>query len=87
MLLHWRYHLNEWVIDYLENLGILADELILQRSRWSQKKLTRYANEVVDTMDAGGEVKRLWRDFHFIVKSARDIKVCVNSDRFEESHI
>jgi hypothetical protein len=62
-LLHWRYHVNEWVVDYLESQDMLRDDQVLQRSRWSQ------------TRQAAGDIDRLWRDFRFIVRAARDTKV------------
>ncbi|OAL71205.1 hypothetical protein A7D00_4869 [Trichophyton violaceum] len=70
-LIHWRYHLNEWVVGYLERMGILESSEILQREHWSQKKRTKYANEVVDAMVEAGEVDRLWRDFNLNLKTAR----------------
>ncbi|KAF3894390.1 Transcription factor IIIc-like protein [Trichophyton interdigitale] len=74
-LIHWRYHLNEWVVGYLERMGILDGSEILQREHWSQKKRTKYANEVVDAMVEAGEVDRLWRDFNLNLKTARSSTV------------
>lgn len=74
-LIHWRFHLNEWVIDYLTRQGVFTDARILERSHWSQKRQTKYANEVVDMMVESGEVQKLWRDFHINLKAAREIKV------------
>lgn len=74
-LIHWRYHLNEWVTDYLERKGYFEDSKVVERNQWSQKKKSRYANEVVDMMDETGEVQSLWRDFHLNMKAARETKV------------
>ncbi|OAX81809.1 hypothetical protein ACJ72_03851 [Emergomyces africanus] len=74
-LIHWRYHLNEWIIDYLQRKGIFSDKEILEREHWSQKKRSKYANQVVDDMEEGGEVNRLWRDFNTNLKAARESKV------------
>ncbi|OJD12051.1 hypothetical protein AJ78_07293 [Emergomyces pasteurianus Ep9510] len=74
-LIHWRYHLNEWIIDFLQRKGIFSDTEILEREHWSQKKRTKYANQVVDDMEEGGEVNRLWRDFNTNLKAAREAKV------------
>ncbi|KAJ9297368.1 hypothetical protein DTO271G3_4661 [Paecilomyces variotii] len=71
-LVHWRFHLNEWVISYLEHQGVFSDEKIIERSHWSVKRQTKYANEVVDSMVETGEVNRLWRDFHINLKAARE---------------
>ncbi|KAI9923476.1 hypothetical protein ASPWEDRAFT_40514 [Aspergillus wentii DTO 134E9] len=71
-LTHWRVHLNEWVVDYLDRMKYLEDERILERSHWSQKRKAKYAFEVVGTMVETGEVQRLWRDFHINLKAARE---------------
>ncbi|KAK2868125.1 hypothetical protein FQN49_003131 [Arthroderma sp. PD_2] len=75
-LFHWRYHLNEWVVGYLERKGIFEDSEVLKREHWSQRKRTKYSNEVVDTMGEVGEVDRLWRDFNLNLKTARASTVC-----------
>lgn len=82
-LIHWRYHLNEWVTGYLERKGFFEDSKIVERSQWSQKKKTKYANEVVDIMDEAGEVQKLWRDFHLSLRAARESKVGIidNGDK------
>ncbi|KAH1395793.1 hypothetical protein KXV70_003971 [Aspergillus fumigatus] len=71
-LSHWRFHLNEWVVDYLERMGYLEDDKVLERSHWSHKQRARYASEVMGSMVDSGEVKKLWRDFHITLKSARE---------------
>ncbi|KGO77835.1 protein of unknown function DUF4211 [Penicillium italicum] len=71
-LTHWRYHLNEWVIDFLERTGHMDDDEILRRNDMSVKRKTRNANEVLDSMTGTGEVDKLWRDFHINLKSARE---------------
>ncbi|RHZ55629.1 hypothetical protein CDV55_102852 [Aspergillus turcosus] len=71
-LTHWRFHLNEWVVDYLEHMGYLEDDKVLERSHWSHKQRARYASEVMGSMVDSGEVQKLWRDFHTTLKSARE---------------
>ncbi|CAG7979393.1 unnamed protein product [Penicillium salamii] len=71
-LTHWRYHLNEWVIDNLERMGLMVDDEILRRNNLSVKRRTRSANDVLDMMVTTGEVEKLWRDFHLNLKSARE---------------
>ncbi|KAL2382429.1 hypothetical protein RJZ90_003271 [Blastomyces dermatitidis] len=73
-LIHWRYDLNEWVIDYLRRKGIFSDTKVLEREHWSQKRRSKYANQVVDDMEEGGEINRLWRDFNTNLKAAREAK-------------
>ena len=74
-LSHWRYHLNEWVLDWLQNEGYTTAEKILEREKWNIRKKRDYANEVVDTMERKGEIKALHRDFKHNVEAARDAKV------------
>ncbi|KXG49003.1 protein of unknown function DUF4211 [Penicillium griseofulvum] len=71
-LTHWRYHLNEWVIDFLERTGHMESDEILRRNDMSVKRRTRNANDVLDSMTGSGEVDKLWRDFHINLKSARE---------------
>ncbi|KAF9889683.1 hypothetical protein FE257_006989 [Aspergillus nanangensis] len=71
-LTHWRFHLNEWVTDHIERMGCLSDEEVLARSHWSQKRKGKYATEIVSTMIANDEVKKLWRDFHISLRTARE---------------
>ena len=52
-----------------------VDAMILEREHWSQKRRTKYANEVVDIMEKDGEIDRLWKDFNINLKAARDTKV------------
>ncbi|KAL3261348.1 hypothetical protein ABHI18_003834 [Aspergillus niger] len=71
-LTHWRFHLNEWVTGYLEHQGYLSETRIVERSHWSTKKKTKYAVKAVESMIANGEVKKLWRDFHVNLRTARE---------------
>ncbi|PYH68230.1 uncharacterized protein BO88DRAFT_488714 [Aspergillus vadensis CBS 113365] len=71
-LTHWRFHLNEWVIGYLEHQGYLSETRVVERSHWTTKKKTKYAVKAVESMIANGEVKKLWRDFHINLRTARE---------------
>ncbi|KAA8651931.1 uncharacterized protein ATNIH1004_000830 [Aspergillus tanneri] len=71
-LTHWRFHLNEWVVDHLQRMGYLSDENILERSHWRQRRKEKYAAEAVGTMIETGEVKKLWHDFHVTLRTARE---------------
>ncbi|KAJ5633847.1 hypothetical protein N7528_001689 [Penicillium herquei] len=70
-LTHWRFHLNEWVVDYLERMGHMTDEEVVRRNNLSQKRKTRNAIKVLDSMITAGEVEKLYRDFHTNLKTAR----------------
>ncbi|KAJ5166928.1 uncharacterized protein N7482_005709 [Penicillium canariense] len=71
LLTHWRYRLNEWVVDYLRLTGQMDDSEVLRRNNLSQKRKTRNALEVIDKMAAAGEIDKLYRDFHMHLKDAR----------------
>ncbi|KAJ5204481.1 uncharacterized protein N7498_005360 [Penicillium cinerascens] len=71
-LMHWRYQLNEWVVDHLDRMGHMKDSEIIRRNNLSQKRKTRNAIEVVTQMAQAGEIDKLWRDFHIALKSARE---------------
>ncbi|KAF2838055.1 hypothetical protein M501DRAFT_1004882 [Patellaria atrata CBS 101060] len=73
-LAHWRYHLNDWIVDYLENQGYCSAEKLVERERWSTKKRGKYANEVVEEMMKAGEIERLYRDFQAETDTAREAK-------------
>ena len=75
--IHWRYQLNEWVVDYLNRMGHLSDENILERSHWSQRRRARYAAESVAMMDQTDEIKKMWRDVKLHLEAARE-SVCLH---------
>ncbi|PYH44343.1 uncharacterized protein BP01DRAFT_357655 [Aspergillus saccharolyticus JOP 1030-1] len=71
-LTHWRFRLNEWVTDHLVRMKYLTDDRIVERSHWSQKKQTKYAIKAMEKMVQDGEIKKLWRDFHIDLRTARE---------------
>lgn len=71
---HWRYHLNEWVVDYLALEGYCAPHRIVERDNWSIKKRRDYANKVVDEMEEKGEIRRLHRDYRTQIDYALEAK-------------
>ncbi|KZF26613.1 hypothetical protein L228DRAFT_243100 [Xylona heveae TC161] len=73
-LIHWRFHLNEWVVDHLEQKGYMDPEQIVQRAKWSNNKRRDHANEIVDVMEQEGEIRNLWRDFRANLEAAREAK-------------
>jgi hypothetical protein len=75
-LLHWRYHLNEWVLGDLAYENHTSAEKIIERESWSIKKRRDYANKVVDKMAANGDIDDLWRDFKMNMDTVREAKVC-----------
>jgi hypothetical protein len=72
---HWKFQLNEWVVDWLEGEGHLTNEKIVRRDRWDEPRRRKYARKVVEEMDEVGQVKRLYRQFRDEIDSAREMKV------------
>lgn len=73
-LQHWRFHLYEWVVEWLEGAGFNTAEQIVKRDKWSTRKRRKHANKVVDVMEEQGKVKELYRDFKSQVDRARSSK-------------
>ena len=74
---HWRYNLNETVLQWLAADGQLSPEKILERENMRQKKRKKAANKIVDGMEATGVIKELYRQFRENLQAARDSKVCL----------
>ncbi|KAJ5491089.1 hypothetical protein N7539_002656 [Penicillium diatomitis] len=72
LLTHWKFQLNEWVVDYLRRMGQMEDSEILRRANMSQKRSTRNAIGICKKMEEDGEIERLYRDFHIHLKTARE---------------
>ncbi|EOD45174.1 hypothetical protein UCRNP2_8099 [Neofusicoccum parvum UCRNP2] len=73
-LAHWRHHLYSWVVGWLEMQGHLDPDKIVERDGWKTKKRNKYANKIVDEMQASGEIKRLYQDFRSSIDHAREAK-------------
>lgn len=74
MLIHWKYSLNEWVIDSLENEGQLAPAKLAARDRMKPKQRLKDANSIVDSWEANGQIQELYRDFKNQLQTARESK-------------
>jgi len=81
-LTHWRWHLYEWVVDYLTLKGHNTPEMIVKRDSWSERKRRKRANKIVDAMEDEGKIKELYHDFKSQIKEARNSK----QGRFDSSH-
>ncbi|KAG9836541.1 hypothetical protein KCU98_g8885, partial [Aureobasidium melanogenum] len=73
-LQHWRYHLYEWVVEYLESAGWNTPKLIVKRDKWSVRKRRKHANKIVDIMEEQGKIKALYSDFKKEIDTARNAK-------------
>lgn len=74
-LQHWRYALNQYVIEWLQRHGHLRPAKIVEREKWSTKRRGQYANGIVDGMESSGEMKVLYKEFKENLQAARDAKV------------
>lgn len=86
-LMHWRWHLYDWVKDYLKSQGHLDPAKIVERDGWKTKKKMKYANRVVDEMQENGEIKRLYDDFRATTKAAREAKVSLQHTRMNRDEL
>jgi len=71
-LYHWRYHLYQWVKQYLAQQGHLTAEKLVKRDKWSDRKRQKAAIKIVDQMEDDGEIKKLWNMYKDQVKLAVD---------------
>lgn len=73
-LYHWRHQLNQFVLILLRSEGHLSPQKIMDMDGWSMKKKEKYANGVVDGMEANGQMKDLYREFKQNLEVAREAK-------------
>lgn len=73
-LQHWRFHLNEWVVDWLDREGYNAAARVVRRDRWSTEKRCKEANKITDRMQQEGVIKGLWNEFQNNIDEARNSK-------------
>ncbi|KAI9847023.1 MAG: hypothetical protein M1837_003379 [Sclerophora amabilis] len=71
-LLHWKYHLNQWVLTWLDEEGYTSPNKVLERNDWNTNKKRKYANDIVDKMEEAGQTMALWQNFKDTVDKARD---------------
>ena len=70
-LIHWQYHLNQSLLSYLEDQGVLSPEATLARDKLNHKKREREAEAIVDSMQETGVIGELWRGFQSDLDDAR----------------
>lgn len=71
---HWRYHLYQWVKQYLARQGHLTAEKLVKRDQWSDRKRKKAAMKIVDQMEGDGEIKKLWNMYKDQVRLAVDAR-------------
>ncbi|POS88100.1 hypothetical protein EPUL_000529 [Erysiphe pulchra] len=72
-LIHWKFALNEWVVDFLSKEGHFTTEKITDRLMMDSVKLDQYANHLVDTWESKGIIKSLYRDWKIQRKIAEEL--------------
>jgi hypothetical protein len=70
-LTHWKYHLNDSLMAYLESQGVLSAEAIVAREKMNKKKREKEAETIVDSMDDAGVIDNFWKDFENDLNDAR----------------
>lgn len=70
-LTHWKHHLNQSLLEYLEEQGILSAEAIVAREKLNKKKREKEAENIVDLMQETGMVDQLWRGLQDDLEDAR----------------
>ena len=70
-LTHWKYHLNDSLMSYLESQGVLSAEAIIAREKANKRKREKAAENIVETMDETGVIDDFWRNFENDLNDAR----------------
>lgn len=70
-LTHWKHHLNESLLAYLEEQGVLSAEALVAREKINKKKREKQAEHIVETMDNTGMIDELWSAFKGNLEDAR----------------
>jgi hypothetical protein len=71
---HWRFHLYEWVVQWIDGAGYSSVKELKKRDKMSTKKRRKYANKIVDRMVEEGVVKKLWKEFRGTIDEASNAK-------------
>ncbi|KAL9635213.1 MAG: hypothetical protein Q9164_003608, partial [Protoblastenia rupestris] len=82
-LYHWRYQLNQTVLQWLATEGHTTPQKVIERENWNRKKRERLANRIVDGMVEGGEMRDLYRQFKQNLDAARSAQVSPLQTNFE----
>ena len=70
-MLHWRFNLNETVVEYLRSQGYFEPEQVVLRTDWKIKQRREYAFQIIAEMQLpGGQMSRIRRDFERMIINA-----------------
>ena len=78
-LQHWRYQLNQQILQWLQDAGHLSADKVIERESLSHRKKEKYANRIVDGMNDTGEMRDLYDMFRKTLHAARSAKVSLQS--------
>lgn len=70
-LTHWKFNLNQSLLSYLEEQGVLSAEAIVAREKLTKKQREKEAESVVDIMQETGVVNEMWRGLQDDLEDAR----------------
>ena len=73
-LIHWKWHLNDWVVSRLEDEGECEPKKLAERDKMNGKRRHKYANAIVDRWQAEGVIKTLYKDFKTAKDTARELQ-------------
>ncbi|RFU31285.1 hypothetical protein B7463_g5063, partial [Scytalidium lignicola] len=73
-LSHWKYELNEWVVDNLSAEGYLSGDELAKKERMKSRQKRDYANAIADQWQDNGAIKSLYTDFKRSMEAARASK-------------
>ncbi|KAE9370328.1 hypothetical protein N431DRAFT_559521 [Stipitochalara longipes BDJ] len=73
-LIHWKWHLNDWVISRLEEEGECTPAKLAERDKMKAKQRHKYANKIVDRWQTQDIIKILYKDFKTQKDTARELK-------------
>jgi Domain of unknown function (DUF4211) len=71
ILEHWKYTLNLAVMDELERSGHMSEAKIVQRSKWTVPKKTKYTQTIMEEWETNGMNKQLWKMYEDFLVTAR----------------
>jgi hypothetical protein len=74
ILIHWKWHLNDWVVSRLEEEGLCTPKKLAERDKMKSKQRYKYANNIVDRWEAEGIIKTLYKDFKSQKDTARELQ-------------
>ena len=70
-LTHWKWNLNNSLMEYLESQGVLSADAIVAREKMNKKQREKEAENIVDEMEDTGQIAEFWDEFGNDLDDAR----------------